>query len=135
MTLANISKKMIVVICVLAIVASIVGVVVSVVFEIEFNVIPFIIGVFLGAAVNVIKVVMIRRVVKRATDVEKPVSVAYIQVQFFLRFFLVLIVLIAAVIFDNFINIFGVAIGIFTMPIAGYMMPLFGSKGGGESEL
>jgi len=128
MMLSNISNRMIIAICVLAIVAvagSIVFYSVSDNYIIDF--IPFAAGAALGAALNILKVIMIRRIVNKVTNVEKPVSPLYIQGQFFLRFILTIVVLALAIFFD-FINLIGVVAGLLTMPIAGYAMSFLGGK-------
>jgi len=128
MMLSNISTRMIIAICVLATVA-IAGSVVfySVTDNYVVDFVPFAVGVILGATLNILKVIMIRRIVNKATDVEKPISPLHVQGQFFLRFILTIAVLALAAIF-NFINVFGVVAGLFTMPIARYAMSFLGGK-------
>ena len=114
---------MLLIICCLAVAAVIIGAV----YYRSFAFFPFAAGVVLGAGVNIVKIKMIERVVKNATNAEKTISPAYVPIQNILRFLLTAIVLGLAAFFD-FISLLGAAVGIITMPIAGYSLSVFGGN-------
>ena len=113
--LADVSKKMIIVICVLLLIATVAGIA----FFRSFEAIPFALGAMLGAALCVYKVISLDRMVvaaqkKDPLDVNKSV-----HVQYFLRFILTAGVLLIGF-FVPFINHWGVVVGLFFLPISAY---------------
>ena len=80
--------------------------------------IDFALGVILSSLLNVFKVFLLERTVKKTLDIENPASgKAYIQLQYILRFILSAAVLVAAALIP-FIDVMGAVFGIFTLQIA-----------------
>ena len=81
-------------------------------------------GVILTTALNILKLALIERTVKKAIDIESPdAGKNYVRFQSLLRYFLTGIVLLAAGLISvyvdpPFINIWGAIIGIFTLQIS-----------------
>ena len=82
--------------------------------------IPFAAGVILTSAMNTLKVVMLERAVGKATGMgDVDAGKGYIKGQYFLRYiFTAMILVIAAVVPDTVISIWGAAAGVFTFQIA-----------------
>jgi len=84
----------------------------------------FAIGVLLTSALNVFKVVLLERTVKKVVDMEQPdAGKNYVRLQYLLRYFLTGLVLLAAGLVSvyvkpPFINIWGAVAGLFTLQIA-----------------
>jgi len=84
----------------------------------------FAFGAILTSALNVLKVVLLERTVKKAVDIEEPeTGKNYVRLQYLLRYFLTGIVLLAvglvtAYANPPFINIWGAIAGIFTLQIS-----------------
>jgi len=84
----------------------------------------FALGVVLTSALNVLKVFMLERTVKKAVDMEEAVAGKnYVRLQYLLRYFLTGIVLLAAGLVSvyvkpPFINIWGAVAGVFTLQVA-----------------
>lgn len=84
----------------------------------------FALGVILTSALNVLKVFMLERTVKKAVDMEEAVAGKnYVRLQYLLRYFLTGIVLLAAGLVSvyvkpPFINIWGAVAGVFTLQVA-----------------
>jgi hypothetical protein len=84
----------------------------------------FALGVILTSSLNVFKVILLERTVKKVADMEEPdVGKNYVRFQYLLRYFLTGMVLLAAGLVSvyvkpPFINIWGAVAGIFTLQIA-----------------
>ena len=113
MPLSDIAKRMTAVIGV----SLLLPIAASIAYYRSFAFLPFAFGVLLGAALNVLKVVMLDRTVKRVIDMGKKNAENYVRFQHFLRFLLTGLAFLAAA-FLPFINIWGTAAGICTMQIA-----------------
>ena len=87
----------------------------------------FIVGAILGAALNIYKIIAINRVINRAPGMDPESAGNYARGQYLLRFLLTTVVLFAAALVP-FINIWGTAAGIFTMPVATF----FANRGSGD---
>ncbi|MCL2508866.1 MAG: ATP synthase subunit I [Oscillospiraceae bacterium] len=120
MRLSDIAKKMILVICVslLVIVAA------GAAYYRSLMLLPFALGAFSGATLNVLKVFMLDRAVKKIAGMEKERAGNYARVQHFLRFLLTGAVLVIAALVP-FINIWGAAAGVLTYNIAALFMKRF----------
>ena len=115
MKLSEIAKRMIlvIVICVFVIIAA--GTVLSFVHTAEL--LPIALGAVFGAAVSILKVLMIDRTVRKATDMAPETVGNYVRMQHFLRFALTGVLFVVAAIVP-FINIFSAAAGILSFQAA-----------------
>ena len=78
---------------------------------------PFALGALLGALLNVFKVWMLDRTVKKVVGMEAAKAGNYVRMQQLLRFVLTGLVLVAAALIP-FISIWGAAVGVLTFQIA-----------------
>jgi len=120
MNLSPQSKKMIFVICMAALAIMVFG---ALIYR-SLEAIYFAIGVMLTSALNILKVLLLERTVKKAVDMEDPdVGKNYVRLQYLLRYFLTGLVLLAVGLVSTyveppFINIWGAVTGIFTLQIS-----------------
>lgn len=117
MQLADLSKKMIVTICILAPIFM----VASVLYYRSLSCLPFVLGVLLGALASVAKVLLLERAVNRAVNMEKKAAAGYITLQHMLRLFLTGAVLMLAALVPA-INLWGAVAGILTYQVAVYLI-------------
>lgn len=117
MQLADLSKKMIVTICILAPIFM----VASVLYYRSLSCLPFVLGVLLGALASVAKVLLLERAVDRAVNMEKKAAAGYITLQHMLRLFLTGAVLMMAALVPA-INLWGAVAGILTYQVAVYLI-------------
>jgi len=89
--------------------------------------VPFAVGVFMAMAVNVIKVIWLKKTINKTVDMDAPqYAKVFFSLQYFLRIvFTGAVLLIAALAPDNIVNLLGVIIGILTFPIAMRFMQFF----------
>jgi len=89
--------------------------------------IPFAVGVAMAMAVNVTKVIWLKKSITKTVDMDTPkIAKLFFQLQYFLRIvFTGVVLLIAALAPDNIVNLLGVIIGILTFPIAMRLMQFF----------
>ena len=120
MKVSDIAKKMIGVICGLCALLA-VG---SIVYYRSLACLSFILGVLLGMLLNIVKVIMLDRVVSKITDMEADKAGNYATIQQFLRFLLTGVVLVVSAVLQS-INIWGTVAGIFTFHIATFSMKYF----------
>jgi len=120
MKLSDIATKMLWVICVLLLLL-VAG---SIAYYRSLLFLPFAYGALLGAAVNMVKVVMLDRTVKKAVGMESNDAGNYVRLQYFLRFVLTGAVLVLAAKVP-FISIWGAAAGILTMQFAAFCAKRF----------
>ena len=118
--LSNTAKKMMVV--VLALVG--LFILASVVYYRSFAFLPFAIGALLGGGLNVLKIILLNRIVEKTVAGNADVTVRSFYAQYFLRLFLTIGVLLAAV-WVPFISLWGAAAGVISFPIAAYSMRFF----------
>ncbi|MEA4969986.1 MAG: ATP synthase subunit I [Candidatus Pelethousia sp.] len=117
MQLADLSKKMIVTICILASIFM----AASVLYYRSLSCLPFMLGVLLGALASVAKVFLLERAVNRAVNMEKEAAAGYITLQHMLRLFLTGAVLVLAALVPA-VNLWGAAAGILTYQVAVYLI-------------
>jgi len=117
-----VAKRMIIVIvCVSAVIA-----LSGYVFYRSTEALPFAIGVSMAMCVNIIKVLWLKKTVTAAVDMQSKSATKHVQTQFFLRVVLTSgVFLIAGLLHDSYVNLLGVAFGIFSLTIASYSMKLF----------
>jgi len=113
MKLSEAAKRMILVVCI-SLVVLIAG---SIAFYRSMEFLPFALGAVLGVATNIVKIVMLERAVNNAVGMETKKAENYLRMQYFLRYIITGAVLAAAILLPPF-NIWGAALGIFTLPIA-----------------
>jgi len=90
------------------------------------EVLPFAIGVVAAMAINIIKVLWLKRAVTNAVNMETTAGKQHMQMNSFGRMILTLAVLFVAGYFHGRgINLFGAAISIFTFTIAMYTVNIF----------
>ena len=82
---------------------------------------PFALGAVMGAGLNVVKILLMERTVDKSVVMEKSRAENYLRLQYLLRYLLTGAVLIAAV-FVPFLNLWGAALGILTMPVATFFV-------------
>jgi len=120
MALSLTSKRMI---CVIGISALVIIVGGAAIYR-SIKAIYFALGVILTSALNVFKVFLLDRTVKKTIDIEDPdAGKNYVRLQYLLRYFLTGAVLLGAGLVTNyvkppFINIWGAVAGIFTLQIS-----------------
>ena len=120
MNLSLPSRKMISVICISALVIITGG---AIAYH-SIEAVYFALGVILTSALNVLKILLLERTVKKVSDMEEPDSGKnYVRFQYLLRYFLTGLVLLAAGLVSvysdpPFINIWGALAGVFTLQIA-----------------
>lgn len=88
---------------------------------------PFVLGVALSMGVNIAKVLLLKRAIIKVSGMASANSAKiYFQVQSFLRILLTAAVfLLAALLPDNIISLWGALIGIFAHPLAMYAIRFF----------
>jgi len=108
-------------------VTSLVFIAAGVVYYRSYSAGPFAVGVLLMAALNIWKVVMLGRVVRRAADMDdKKDAKNYVRAQYLFRLLLTAVVLvIAATDYVPFVNLWGAVAGIFTLQIAAFSLKFF----------
>jgi len=87
-------------------------------------ILPFAIGVILTTSLNVLKISMLKREVKRIANMEGQNTGSFARVQYFIRFLLTGLVLVFAAL-TPFIDLWGALAGIFTLPLAVYSTRFF----------
>jgi len=87
----------------------------------KFSFMPFALGAALGTALNIAKVIMIDRAVKKIVNMDSVKAGNYVRSQHLLRFLLTGIVLVLTALIP-FINLWGAAIGVLVYPIALYFL-------------
>ena len=118
--MSHASKKMILVIGISVLVLIVAGAI----FYRSIEALYFAIGVILTSALNVLKVAMLERTVKKVIDMDEPnAGKNYVRFQYLIRYFLTGLVLLAAGLVSAyvkppFINIWGAVAGVFTLQIA-----------------
>ena len=119
----TVAGKVIQVIVVLSILIAVGG---AVYFRTVEDAIPFAAGVAMAMAVNITKVLLLKKA--NASSLTKdPVSAKFhLQYTYFLRLILTAAVLVAAALIpDNIVNLFGAVFGIFTLHVSFYSMRYF----------
>jgi len=118
--LSNTAKKMTMVVSVL------IGVLIlaSIVYYRSFAFLPFAIGAILGGGLNIVKILLLNRIVEKTVSMDPSVTVRSFYAQYFLRFILTIGVLLAAALVP-FISLWGAVAGVGIFPIAAYSMSLF----------
>jgi len=120
------ARNMILVICILVVVFITAAVIASTIFD-TFEFLPFSIGVLMGGGVNLVKVILLDRLVERTIrDASAGITKTRFRAQYFLRFVLTgLVLLAAALIPSSPLVLWGAAAGVMTFPLAAYSMYLF----------
>ena len=118
--LSALSKKMILVIAVLAAVICLGGLV----FFRSAEAVPFALGAVAASAANVLKLMLLERMVRKIAVSEGKYPVHWVYVQYFLRFALTAGVLLLAG-WLSFTALIGAAFGVFTLPLSGFAMKFF----------
>ena len=85
---------------------------------------PFAFGASLGCGLNVLKIAMLERTVRKTVGIEKKAAVNYVRFQYFLRYLITGLVLTLSAVLP-FISLWGAAAGIFTMPPAAFYAKKF----------
>ncbi|HHU04382.1 MAG: ATP synthase subunit I [Saccharofermentanales bacterium] len=113
---SDISKKMIIIILIIAILA-IVG---ALIFYRSLDFLPFALGVLIGTAGSVARVLLVKRTVTRALKMEAKDVGRYVNAQAFIRLGLAVAILLIAALVPQ-INLWGAAIGIIAFHPAIYI--------------
>lgn len=97
--------------------------------------VPFAVGVAVAMCVNVAKILLMKKAVRNAVERGASAAKLYLQGQYFTRLFLTLAVFLAAGWLHAYVqneagnpavvNFIGVAIGIFTLPVAMHLLHFF----------
>lgn len=117
MQLADLSKRMLVTIGVL----SLVFMGAAALYYRSLACLPFVLGVFLGAAVSAAKVLLLARTVNRAVDMDKKPAAGYVYLQHLLRLALTGAVLLLGALSPA-LNLWGAAAGVMTYQLAVYSL-------------
>ena len=115
MKLSDIAKRMIRVIVICAYIIIIVGAVLSFLYTAKF--LPIALGAVFGAAISILKVIMIDRTVKKTVGMKPETAGNYVRMQHLLRFAVTGVLFIVAAMVP-FINIFSAAAGILSFQAA-----------------
>lgn len=122
------AKKMIMVICVVAVLIMIGGAVYFVVFTEDaindklLKTLAFALGALLTSALNVLKVFLLERNVQRILDMTDPTSTkGFVTVQYMIRYVLTGVVLVVAAL-TPFINLWSAILGVLSMQIAAFAL-------------
>ena len=89
--------------------------------------IGFGLGVGMSMALNIVKILWLKRCVNRAVGMETASAGAYISINYILRYVLTGLVLVAAH-FLPIVDMFGAAIGLLSMPFANYVVHFFNRR-------
>jgi len=127
MKLSPASSKMIMVICIAALVFVAGGAVAFVVFDtlasleslpFALKSLPFALGVLLTSGLNIFKVVLLEKTVRKTVEMDDPnTGKNYVRFQYLIRYFLTAAILLVAGL-TPFISVWGALCGIFTMQIS-----------------
>jgi hypothetical protein len=118
--LSGTAKKMMMVVAVL------VGVFIlaSALYDRSFGFLPFAAGALLGGGLNIVKIVLLDRIVAKTVAQDVTVTTRSFYAQYFLRLFLTIGALVLAV-FVPFISPWGAAAGVISFPLAAHAMRFF----------
>jgi uncharacterized membrane protein len=94
----------------------------------------FIFGAALGVALNICKVLMIERTIRRAEGMDPGHAKGFAGGQYLVRFMLTVAVLLVAALVP-YISLVGAAAGVLSMPVAAYFANRFASDGKWEAKL
>ncbi|MGI6169445.1 MAG: ATP synthase subunit I [Christensenellales bacterium] len=117
MKLSDHAKKMIRTICILLFILVVAGVV----YYRSWSCLPFVFGALLGAAVSILKVLLLERAVDKALAMEEKAAGNYVRLQHLLRLLLTAVVLVLAALVPA-ISLWGAAAGVFTFQISVYIL-------------
>ena len=119
----TVASKVIQVIVVLSILIAVGG---AVYFRTVDEALPFAAGVAMAMAVNIAKVLLLKRANANSLSKDPQSARMHLQYTYFLRLMLTAAVLVAAALIpDNIVNLFGAVFGIFTLHISFYSMRYF----------
>ena len=118
--LSGTAKRMMMVVLVLVALS----IIASAVYYRSFAFLPFAAGALMGGGLNVVKILLLNRLVERTVAGDAGVTVRSVHAQFFLRFILTIAVLLTAALLP-FISLWGAAAGVITFPFAAYSMKFF----------
>jgi hypothetical protein len=123
MKISDLAKRLILTICILA--AVFIGA--SVAYYRSSSCLPFALGVLLGAAVSVAKVIIVERTVDRALEMEKKAAGNFTRLNHLLRLFLTGAALLLAALAPG-ISLWGAAAGVLTFQVSVYIQRFFLNK-------
>lgn len=89
---------------------------------------PYALGLALGCALSVTKILLIERALNQCADMEGKQATSYAQFQYVLRLGLTLAVLAAVVVLRDVFGLFGAILGILSLQISAYAAKLFLKK-------
>jgi len=97
------------------------------VFYMSYEAIPFAVGVAMGAGVNVVKILWLKKSIDRAVTMDPNAATLHLKGQYFLRLMLTLaVLLIGGFLHGTYVNVLGIGLALLlTLPIASYAMRLF----------
>ena len=125
MNLSWTAKRMVTVICAAALVIIAAGAL----FYRSSIIISFAFGVFLTSGINVLKVVLLERTVKKTLELEgddaAKTAANYVRIHSAIRLLLTAAILVLAAVNPEFINLWGAIAGVFTWQIAAYSIKFF----------
>ncbi len=113
--MSDLTKRMIVTI----IIISLVCILASAVYYRSLNFLPFMLGVILGSAVSIVKVLLLERAVNKALSMEKHRAGSYVSIQHLLRLFLTGVVLFLGAVVPQ-ISLLGVVAGVLAFQLSLY---------------
>lgn len=120
MKLSYLAKKMITIMGV----SFIVFVLASIIYYRSLSFFPFALGVLLGTALSMMKVIMIEKVVDKSLEMDTKTAPNYIKLQYMVRFLFTGILLVAAALVP-FISLWGAACGILSFQLSAYLVKFF----------
>lgn len=115
MKLSDLAKGMIFTILIIALVC----ILVSIIYYRSLDFLPFMLGVFLGTALSILKVLLLERAVDNTLKMKQNQARNYASIQHILRLFLTGVVLFLGAIVPQ-ISLWGVVAGVFAFQISAY---------------
>lgn len=115
MNLSDLAKRMIFSILIITIIC-LLG---SIIYYRSLNSLPFVIGLFLGSLVSIVKVILLEYTVNKALSLEKKRAGIFVSINQLLRLMLSGLVLVIGALVPQ-ISLWGVVAGIFSFQIATY---------------
>lgn len=121
--LSDLARKMIITILIISLICCIV----SVIYYRSLKSVPFLVGVFLGSFVSIIKVLLLESAIDKAMKMEELNAKNYVGFQYMLRLFLTGLILFLGAVVEQ-INLWGVVCGVLSFQIATYSLKFTAKK-------
>lgn len=81
----------------------------------------FVLGLFTGCLVSGIRIVLMDKSINRAVDMEEKKAKNYNQLQFLVRYFIVIAYAVLLILFHQYLGVFGGVLGLLCMQLSAYV--------------